>query len=68
MNKQKKKMNASVLLRVLKMLYKFYPVLLPLTAVFILFSAVTAAIPAVFTQKVIAIIIVEMLSVSCNRI
>ncbi len=56
MNKQKKKMNASVLLRVLKMLYKFYPVLLPLTAVFILFSAVTAAIPAVFTQKVIAII------------
>ncbi len=52
----KKKINPHILLRVLKMLYGYYPVLLPLTAVFILFSAVTAAIPAVFTQKTIAII------------
>ncbi len=56
MNKPKKKLNASVLLRVMKLLYSYYPVLLPLTAVCILFSAVTAAIPAIFTQKVIAII------------
>ena len=42
--------------RVLKMLAKSYPVLFPLTIACIIFSAVTAAIPATFTQRVIAII------------
>ena len=45
-----------VLWRVLKMLFSYYPVLLPITILCILISAVTAAIPAIFMQKVIAII------------
>ncbi len=42
--------------RTLKMLAKSYPVLFPLTILCIIFSAITAAIPATFTQRVIAII------------
>ena len=42
--------------RVLKMLAKSYPVLFPLTIACIIFSAITAAVPATFTQRVIAII------------
>ena len=42
--------------RVLKMLRGFYPVLLPVTILCILFSAATSSIPAVFLQKVIAVI------------
>ena len=40
--------------RILKMLVGYYPVLVPVTAFCILFSAAAAAIPAVFVQKVIA--------------
>ena len=39
--------------RIVKMLRTFYPKLLPLTLVCILFSAATSSIPAVFMQKVI---------------
>ena len=46
--------NPRTLKRILKMLFKFYPVLLPITIVCILFSAVTAAMPAIFQQQVIA--------------
>lgn len=42
--------------RTLKMLFKSYPVLFPLAIACIIFSAVTAAVPATFTQRVIAII------------
>jgi len=42
--------------RTLKMLMKSYPVLFPLAIICIIFSAVTAAVPATFTQRVIAII------------
>ena len=49
-----RKINKNVLFRVLKMLVGFYPVLVPLTALCILFSAVVSAIPATFQQKVIA--------------
>lgn len=45
-----------VLGRILKMLFKFYPVLVPVTIFCIVFSAVASAIPAVFLQKVIAVI------------
>ena len=45
-----------VLSRILKMLYAYYPKLVPLTAVCILVSAATAAVPSIFTQKVIAVI------------
>lgn len=50
----KPKFNSKVLKRILKMLFKFYPVLLPVTIGCILFSAVTATLPAIFQQKVIA--------------
>ena len=46
--------NPKVIGRILKMLYSFYPVLLPITAFCILFASITATIPAIFQQKVIA--------------
>lgn len=42
--------------RVIKLLFKYYPVMVPLTLFCILFSAVAAAIPDVLIQKVIEII------------
>lgn len=44
------------ILRVIKLLFSFYPVLAPLTCVCIIFSAATSAIPAIFIQNVIAVI------------
>lgn len=52
--KIKPKFDPKMFFRVIKMLFRFYPVLIPVTAVCIVFSAVTAAAPAVFQQKVIA--------------
>lgn len=43
-------------LRVIKTLLEFYPVMVPLTIFCILFSAVVGAIPALFMQKVIALV------------
>ena len=48
------KFNPNTFKRIIKMLFKFYPVMMPLTIACILFSAVTEALPAVFQQKVIA--------------
>ena len=45
-----------VLRRLLKTLFEFYPVLLPVTMVCILINAIVSAIPAVFLQKVIAVV------------
>ena len=42
--------------RVLQLLFRSYPAMLPIAIVCILFSAATSAIPSVFTQKVIAVI------------
>lgn len=42
--------------RVIKLLFESYPVLVPLTAFCILFSAVVSAIPAVFIQNVLEVI------------
>lgn len=54
-NKQgKRKINKSVLRRLVKMLFKYYPALVPLTIFCIIFSAVASAIPAIFLQKVTA--------------
>ncbi len=47
-----KKMDVGVLKRVFKMLYAYYPKLLPIVIVCILFAAITAAIPALFQQQV----------------
>ncbi len=57
MNKPKRPpMPRGVFKRVLKTLFKFYPALMPVTIFCILFSAVTSAIPAIFIQKIIAVI------------
>lgn len=52
----KRKLNPKVLGRTVKMLFKFYPVLVPVTIVCILFSAAVSAIPAIFVQNVIGLI------------
>ena len=49
----KRKYNLKTLKRIFKMLFSSYPVLMPLTVVCIIFSAVTSSIPAIFIQKVI---------------
>lgn len=57
MNKNpKKKLNKHVLKRVVRTLFEFYPLLLPITVFCILFAAGAAAIPDVVIQKVMAII------------
>ncbi len=53
---KKKKGNPAVLLRVLKTLYGYYPRLIPLTAICIVFSAIVSSIPSIFTQKVLDVI------------
>lgn len=45
-----------ILKRIIKNLFQSYPVLVPITIVCILFSAVTATLPAIFLQEVIAVI------------
>ncbi len=54
--KNKTKKSQNTLFRVLRLLFGFYPVLMPITCFCILFSAATAAVPAVFIQKVISVI------------
>ena len=51
--KNNKKGTAS---RLVKTMFEFYPVLLPVTLVCVLFSAVVSSVPSVFMQKVIAIV------------
>ncbi|MBR6045242.1 MAG: ABC transporter ATP-binding protein [Ruminococcus sp.] len=50
------KIARGTLKRTLGMLFHFYPVLVPVTVVCILFAAFASTIPAMFMQKVIAII------------
>ncbi len=51
---KRKKPSMKILGRVMKMLFGYYPVLAPLIVVCILISAVTAALPPLFMQTVIA--------------
>ncbi len=53
---QRKKLDRGVLGRLIKLLFEFYPVLLPITIVCIIFSAIAAALPAVFLQNVLAVV------------
>ena len=48
----KRKMNFKVLGRVVKALFRYYPKMVPISVVCILFSAITATIPAIFLEKV----------------
>ena len=45
-----------VLRRLLRTLFEFYPVLLPVTLVCILINAIVSSIPSVFMQNIIAIV------------
>ena len=51
-----RKMNFKVLGRVLKFLFKSYPVLIPIVMVCVVSSSLVSAIPSIFTQKVMAVI------------
>ena len=48
------KVKKGMLLRVIKSLFKFFPVMVPVTIVLIIFNAIISSIPAIFMQKVIA--------------
>ncbi len=50
------KAKKGTLKRLLRMLFRFYPALLPVTLVCMVFTAVTATIPALFLQRVIDLI------------
>ena len=52
-----KKLNGKALLRIIKILFKSYPVMIPVVALFIVLSAIVSSIPAIFIQKVFAIIV-----------
>ena len=52
----KRKLDTRVLVRVLKLVFSAYPVLLPVTCGCIVLSAIVSSIPAIFTQKVLKII------------
>ena len=57
--KNNKKMTASgkkTLLRLLGTICEFYPALLPAVVICILFNAVINSLPAIFNQKVIAVV------------
>src|SRR5699024_1186859 len=45
-----------VLRRLLRTLFEFYPVLLPVTLVCILINAIVSSIPSIFMQNIIAIV------------
>ncbi|MDE6087162.1 MAG: ABC transporter ATP-binding protein, partial [Oscillospiraceae bacterium] len=52
----KKPVKKGILKRVLKMMFAFYPKLLPTTIVCIIFSSIAASIPDIYIQKVIKVI------------
>ena len=54
MSSKTKKQPKGVMLRLIKMLFEFYPVMLPVTVACILFNAVVSSIPSIFMQNVIA--------------
>ena len=56
MEKGKRKINWKVLFRVVKLLFASYPRLMPIAMVCIAFSAAVSAIPAIFVQKVLAVV------------
>lgn len=53
---QKKKINTSLLGRLFKMLFEFYPVMLPVTIALIIGNALISSIPSIFQQNVISVI------------
>jgi len=57
MNDRKKPtIKKGIFLRIIKLLFSYYPVLIPITIVCILFSAGVSSIPSIFIQKIISVI------------
>ncbi len=56
MERGKRKINWKALARVVKLLFASYPKLMPLAVICIMFSAAVSAIPAIFIQKVLAVV------------
>ncbi len=54
--KKRPKLNGKMLLRVLKLLFGYYPVLVPLSILCVFFTAAVSAIPGLFLQQVTALI------------
>lgn len=54
--KQSKKLNGKVLTRLIRILFDFYPVMVPVTMACIILSAIVTAMPAIFQQKVLAVV------------
>ena len=52
----KRRLNKNVLKRVISMLFRYYPVLIPISILCIAFTAITSAIPSLFLQKVVEMI------------
>ena len=50
------KLNGKAFARLIKMLFSYYPAMVPISIGCIIFTAITSAIPAVFLQKVIELI------------
>ncbi|MDE6053814.1 MAG: ABC transporter ATP-binding protein [Lachnospiraceae bacterium] len=53
---ENKLIRKGVIGRILKTIRQFYPVMMPVTIVCIIFSAVVSAVPTIFMQKVISVI------------
>ena len=56
MEKKKPQIKANSIKRLLKLLLEAYPVMVPIVGVCIVIAAVTAAMPAIFQQKIYAVI------------
>lgn len=67
-NKENTKKKSRITGRLLKTLFSFYPTLLPLTVVCILFSAVVSSIPSIFMQNIIALVETSFASGDWSRV
>ncbi len=56
MHKNKKVKKSHTLLRLFKLLFRFYPVMMPLVIFFIIFSAIVSSAPSLFMQNIIALV------------
>ena len=54
--RNKKNTKRGAMLRLIRTLFQFYPVLLPVTLCCVIFNAFVSSIPAVFMQKIIAVV------------
>lgn len=56
MHKNKKVQKSHTLLRLFKLLFRYYPVMMPLVIFCIIFSAVVSSVPSLFMQNIISIV------------